>query len=128
MMAARFNSTPQSHVIEVASNDGYLLQHFVNKGVPVLGIEPAANVAKFAVEKSVPTRVDFFGMRLAKQLREEGVSADLIAGNNVLAQVPDLNDFIAGMKIILKHKGRRHDRVSASRQDDPGQSVRPDLS
>ena len=127
-MAARWSLGKDSKVVELASNDGYLLQHFVAMGLPVLGIESAANVAKFAVEKSVPTRVDFFGMRLAKQLREEGVSADLIAGNNVLAQVPDLNDFIAGMKIILKPKGRRHDRVSASRQDDRGQSVRPDLS
>jgi SAM-dependent methyltransferase len=104
-MATRWKLGKDSKVVELASNDGYLLQHFVAMGVPVLGIEPAANVAKFAVEKGVPTRVDFFGVRLARQLVSEGVTADLIAGNNVLAQVPDLNDFIAGMKIILKPKG-----------------------
>ena len=104
-MAERWKLGKDSKVVELASNDGYLLQHFVAMGVPVLGIEPATNVAKFAVEKGVPTRVDFFGVRLAEQLREDGVSADLIAGNNVLAQVPDLRDFIAGIKIILKPKG-----------------------
>ena len=104
-MVERFGLDASSLVMEIASNDGYLLQHFVKIGVPVLGIEPAANVAKFAVEKGVPTRVDFFGVRLATELRAQGVMADLIAGNNVLAQVPDLNDFIAGIKIILKTKG-----------------------
>jgi hypothetical protein len=74
-------------------------------GVPVLGVEPAGNVAKFAVEKGVPTRVDFFGVRLAKALAAEGKMADLIAANNVLAQVPDLNDFVAGIKILLKSSG-----------------------
>jgi SAM-dependent methyltransferase len=105
MIAERLNLGPQSLVVELASNDGYLLQHFDPLGVPVLGIEPAANVAKIAKDKGVPTRVDFFGVRLAKELVSEGISADVIAGNNVLAQVPDLNDFVAGMKILLKPEG-----------------------
>ncbi|WFP62617.1 class I SAM-dependent methyltransferase [Mesorhizobium sp. WSM4904] len=94
-----------SFVVELASNDGYLLQHFLPLGVPVLGVEPAANVAQAAVDKGVPTRVDFFGVRLALQMVSEGLRADLIVGNNVLAQVPDLNDFVAGMKILLKPEG-----------------------
>jgi SAM-dependent methyltransferase len=92
-------------VVEVASNDGYLLQYFVRGGVPVLGIEPAANVAKVAVEKGVPTLVRFFGTELARGLAAEGQSADLVLGNNVLAQVPDLNDFVEGLKILLKPQG-----------------------
>jgi SAM-dependent methyltransferase len=95
----------QSFVVEVASNDGYLLQYFVRRHVPVLGIEPAANVAKVAVEKGVPTLVEFFGTELAKKLAGEGRRADLIAGNNVLAQVPDLNDFVEGLKVLLKPDG-----------------------
>ncbi|TGS65823.1 class I SAM-dependent methyltransferase [Mesorhizobium sp. M3A.F.Ca.ET.201.01.1.1] len=94
-----------SLAVELASNDGYLLQHFLPLGVPVLGVEPAANVARAALEKGVPTRVDFFGVRLAIQMVTEGLRADLIIGNNVLAQVPDLNDFVAGMKILLKPQG-----------------------
>jgi SAM-dependent methyltransferase len=94
-----------SLVVELASNDGYLLQHFLPLGIPVLGIEPAANVAKVAVEKSIPTRVDFFGTRLAAELIASGIHADLIVGNNVLAQVPDLNDFVAGMARLLKPEG-----------------------
>jgi hypothetical protein len=94
-----------SFAVELASNDGYLLQHFLPLGVPVLGVEPAANVARAAVEKGVPTRVDFFGVRLALQMVAEGLRADLIIGNNVLAQVPDLNDFVAGIKILLKPEG-----------------------
>ena len=92
-------------MIEVASNDGYLLQYFVKRQVPVLGIEPAANVAKVAVEKGVPTLVKFFGTQLAKELVAEGKSADLVLGNNVLAQVPDLNDFVEVRKIsrFLSH-------------------------
>jgi hypothetical protein len=104
-MIARFGLNNQSLAVEVASNDGYLLQYFVQRDVPVLGIEPAANVAKVAVEKGVPTLVEFFGTRLAKQLVAEGRSADLVLGNNVLAQVPDLNDFVAGLKILLKPNG-----------------------
>ncbi|MDB5561618.1 MAG: methyltransferase [Hyphomicrobiales bacterium] len=101
----RLSLARDSLVIELASNDGYLLQHFAPLGVPVLGIEPAANVARAAIEKGVPTRVDFFGVRLAETLIEEGISADLIIGNNVLAQVPDLNDFVAGMQMILNPEG-----------------------
>lgn len=104
-MATRFGLGPQSFVVEVASNDGYLLQYFVRQGVPVLGIEPAANVARVAVEKSVPTTVRFFGARLAEELASEGRRADLVIGNNVLAQVPDLNDFVEGLKILLKPNG-----------------------
>ena len=104
-MIKQFGLNEQCLVVEVASNDGYLLQYFVQRNVPVLGIEPAANVAKVAVEKGVPTSVRFFGTQFAKELVGEGRSADLIAGNNVLAQVPDLNDFVEGLKILLKPDG-----------------------
>jgi len=104
-MKDRFGLDQNSFVVEVASNDGYLLQYFVRRDVPVLGIEPAANVAKVAVEKGVPTLVRFFGTELATQLAAEGKRADLVLGNNVLAQVPDLNDFVEGLKIILKPEG-----------------------
>ncbi len=101
----RFGLGRDSLVVELASNDGYLLQHFLPKGIPVLGIEPAANVAAAATEKGVPTVIDFFGTKLAAKLAAEGRRADLIAGNNVLAQVPDLNDFVAGMPMILAPEG-----------------------
>jgi 2-polyprenyl-3-methyl-5-hydroxy-6-metoxy-1,4-benzoquinol methylase len=104
-MITRFGLNRQSSVVEVASNDGYLLQYFVQRSVPVLGIEPAANVAKVAVEKGVPTLVKFFGAQLAEDLASEGQRADLVLGNNVLAQVPDLNDFVEGLKILLKPDG-----------------------
>jgi SAM-dependent methyltransferase len=104
-MKARFGLGKQSFVVEVASNDGYLLQYFVKREVPVLGIEPAANVATVAVAKGVPTLVRFFGTKLAKELAGEGRCADLVLGNNVLAQVPDLNDFVEGLKIMLKPEG-----------------------
>ncbi len=91
--------------MELASNDGYLLQYFVKKGIPVLGVEPAANVAKAAEEKGVPTLVKFFGCQTAEQMVAEGQAADLVIGNNVLAQVPDLNDFVAGIRIVLKPGG-----------------------
>lgn len=104
-MQARFGLDEKSFVAEVASNDGYLLQYFVRRGIPVLGIEPAANVAKAAVEKGVPTLVRFFGVEVARELAAEGRTADLLAGNNVLAQVPDLNDFVEGLKILLKPEG-----------------------
>jgi SAM-dependent methyltransferase len=104
-MIGRLGLNEHSFVVEVASNDGYLLQYFVRQNVPVLGIEPAANVAKVAVEKGVPTLVRFFGVELAEELAAEGRSADLILGNNVLAQVPDLNDFVEGLKIMLKPHG-----------------------
>jgi SAM-dependent methyltransferase len=104
-MVSRFGLGSRSFVVEVASNDGYLLQYFVRRQVRVLGIEPAANVAKVAVEKGVPTLVKFFGTQLANELAAEGLSADLVLGNNVLAQVPDLNDFVEGLKILLKPAG-----------------------
>jgi SAM-dependent methyltransferase len=104
-MASCFGLNESSFVVEVASNDGYLLQYFVRRGVPVLGIEPAANVAKVAVEKGVPSLVRFFGTQLANELATEGRHADLVLGNNVLAQVPDLNDFVEGLKILLKPDG-----------------------
>ncbi len=104
-MRVRFNLGDQSFVAEVASNDGYLLQYFVRMGISVLGIEPAANVAEAAVEKGVPTLVRFFGTEVATTLASEGRTADLVAGNNVLAQVPDLNDFVEGLKILMKPEG-----------------------
>ena len=104
-MIDRFGLGPKSFVVEVASNDGYLLQYFVKEGVPVLGIEPASNVAKVAEEKGVPTLNRFFGTQLALELASEGKTADLIVGNNVLAQVPDLNDFVEGLKLLLKPQG-----------------------
>src|SRR5713226_9246942 len=104
-MLERFRLSRKSLVVELASNDGYLLQYFVQKNVPVLGIEPAANVAKVAEEKNVPTVVKFFGKKVAAELAAEGKQADLLVGNNVLAQVPDLGDFVAGMKLLLKPRG-----------------------
>ena len=104
-MIERFGLGKDSFVVEVASNDGYLLQYFVKRGVPVLGIEPAANVAKVAIEKGVPSLTRFFGTQLALELAAKGKTADLIAGNNVLAQVPDLNDFVEGLKLVLKPEG-----------------------
>jgi SAM-dependent methyltransferase len=104
-MIDRFGIGSRHHVVELASNDGYLLQHFVAEGVPATGIEPAANVAKVAVNKGVPTIVKFFGEETARGLAKEGLGADLLVGNNVLAQVPDLNDFVRGMKILLKPDG-----------------------
>ena len=105
MIKDRIGLGANSFVIEIASNDGYLLQHFAPLGVPVLGIEPAANVAKVAQEKGVPTRVGFFGTALAQQLVAEGYKADLVAANNVLAHVPDINDFVAGIRLLLKPEG-----------------------
>ena len=104
-MKSRFNLNGQSFIAEVASNDGYLLQYFVRMGIPVLGIEPAKNVAVEAEQKGVPTLVRFFGREVATMLAEKGQRADLVAGNNVLAQVPDLNDFVEGLKILLKPEG-----------------------
>ena len=92
-------------MVELASNDGYLLQHLVAAGIPCLGIDPAANVANAAEERGVPTVVAFFGRDLAHQLVDEGKRASLIIGNNVLAQVPDLNDFVAGVPILLGDDG-----------------------
>lgn len=105
MIVERLGLDRSHRVVELASNDGYLLQHFVAKGIPVLGIEPAGNVAEAAVKKEVPTVVEFFGESVAHRLVAEGVRADLIIGNNVLAHVPNLNDFVRGMKILLKPRG-----------------------
>jgi hypothetical protein len=105
MAVERFGLGSNSQVFEIASNDGYLLQHFEQFGVPVLGIEPAANVADAARRKNVPTLVEFFGLSLAQRLVSEGRRADLIIGNNVLAQVPDLSDFTAGMAHLLAPSG-----------------------
>jgi SAM-dependent methyltransferase len=104
LMIERFDLGEASHVIEIASNDGYLLQYFHERQIPVLGIEPAANVAKVALQKGIPTLVEFFGRETARSLVAES-AADLLLGNNVLAHVPDLNDFVAGMKILLKPGG-----------------------
>jgi SAM-dependent methyltransferase len=103
-MTNRFNLGAESHVVEIASNDGYLLQFFHERQIPVLGIEPAANVAKVALQKGIPTLVEFFGVQTAGSLAEDS-TADLLLGNNVLAHVPDLNDFVAGMKVLLKAGG-----------------------
>jgi SAM-dependent methyltransferase len=104
-MIERFGLTPANQVMEIASNDGYLLQHFVARGVPVLGIEPAANVAQVAIDKGVPTRVEFFGVETARAIARERGRPDLLLGNNVLAHVPDLNDFVGGMKCLLAPGG-----------------------
>ena len=104
-MIARFGFGPKSQVIEIASNDGYLLQYFKQKGVPVLGIEPARNVAEAAVAKGIPTLTRFFGVETANELAAQGKRADLLLGNNVLAHVPGLNDFVSGMKVVLKPEG-----------------------
>ncbi|WP_109314029.1 class I SAM-dependent methyltransferase [Ruegeria sp. AU67] len=101
-MKDRFELGSDSQVVEVASNDGYLLQHFVALGIPCYGVEPAENVAQVAIDKGVPTEVAFFGVETAQKLAAQGRQADLILGKNVLAQVPDLNDFVAGLKIMMK--------------------------
>ncbi len=105
MVIERFGLNDQNFVVELASNDGYLLQYFVEKNIPALGVEPAVNVAKVAVEKGVPTLVEFFGTVCARQMVANGQQADLIIGNNVLAQVTDLNDFVAGIQLLLKPGG-----------------------
>ena len=105
MIVERANLGPDSLVVELASNDGYLLQHFLPHGIPVLGIDPAKNVAAAAIERGVPTLTEFFGLELAGRLVDEGRSADLVLGNNVLAQVPDINDFVAGVKLLLAPGG-----------------------
>jgi SAM-dependent methyltransferase len=105
MIRKRLSLGPKSQVFEIASNDGYLLQHFLPLGVPVTGIEPAGNIAEVARQKNIPTLVEFFGVKLAQRLISEGKRADLIIGNNVLAQVPDLNDFAEGMAMLLAPNG-----------------------
>src|SRR5258708_20712258 len=110
--------------VELGSNEGCVLQYFVEKGIPVLGVEPAVNVAKVAEKKGVPTLVKFFGCQTARQMVADGQAADLIIGNNVLAQVPDLNDFVGGIQILLKSGGvatlefPHLERLMADNQDD----------
>jgi len=101
----RFGLGPKSQVIEIASNDGYLLKNFVDRGIPALGIEPAANVAEAAQKLGIPTEVRFFGREAARDLVARGLSADLLLGNNVLAHVPDLDDLVGGLAILLKDAG-----------------------
>ena len=105
MMISRFGFKQNSLVTEIASNDGYLLQFFKEQNVPVLGIEPTANTAAVAIKKGIPSVVDFFGVRLATTLVNEGKKTDLLLGNNVLAHVPDIMDFVGGMKLLLKPNG-----------------------
>lgn len=105
MITAKLGLGPKTQVIEIASNDGYLLQYFVKRGIPVLGIEPAANIAPAAEKKGVKTIVKFFGQQTAQELVAEGIQADLLLGNNVLAHVPDINDFVQGTKILLGADG-----------------------
>jgi SAM-dependent methyltransferase len=105
MITDRFKLNERSQVIEIASNDGYLLQYFVKKSIPVLGIEPTLNTAEAARQKGVNTLVEFFGTALAEKLVQKGTHADLLLGNNVLAHVPDIVDFVKGMKIILNPAG-----------------------
>jgi SAM-dependent methyltransferase len=105
MITERLGLGPDSFVVELASNDGYLLQYFVQRGVPCLGIEPAVNVAKDAEARGVPTDVSFFDEAKGRAMAAEGKHADLVLGNNVLAQVPDLNTFVAGIAHILKPTG-----------------------
>ena len=105
MISDRLDLGADSRVVELASNDGYLLQHFVAKSIPCMGVEPAANVAQAAIDKGIPTTVRFFGQATAEHVAKEFGSADLIVGNNVLAHVPDLNDFVAGIKKLLAPGG-----------------------
>ncbi len=105
LMVERFGFDSNSQIVEIASNDGYLLQYFKKLGIPVLGIEPAKNVAKVAQEAGIPTVVKYFGTHTARELANDGKKADLLLGNNVLAHVPDLNDFVAGLKCLLKPNG-----------------------
>jgi len=105
LMKSRFDLGPDSFVVELGSNDGYLLQHFLKLGQRVLGVEPAANVAETARSRGIPTRTTFFGTQTAREVVTEHGRADLIAANNVLAQVPELNDFVAGMAYLLAPQG-----------------------
>ncbi|MFL9455829.1 MULTISPECIES: methyltransferase domain-containing protein [Nostocales] len=105
MAVERFQLNYKSQVVEIASNDGYLLQYFVSKDIPALGIEPAANIAEVAIKKGIPTVVKFFGEETAREQLAKGKQADLLIGNNVLAHTPYLNDFVKGLKILLKEQG-----------------------
>ena len=105
MISERLGLGADSLAVELASNDGYLLQYFIKKGIPTLGVEPAVNVAKAAEQRGVPTLVKFFGCQTAREMIRRGQAADLVIANNVLAQVPDLNDFVGGIRIVLKPRG-----------------------
>ena len=105
VMQERLSLDGNAQVIELASNDGYLLQYFQEAGIAVLGVEPAANVAQVALDKGIPTLIEFFGVETAKRMANEGIFADLLLGNNVLAHVPDLNDFVSGLRLVLKPAG-----------------------
>lgn len=105
MMVNRFGFNQQSLIVEIASNDGYLLQYFKEKNIPVLGVEPTANTAEVARGKGIESINDFFGTRLAKEMAAKNIKADLLLGNNVLAHVPDIVDFVAGMKMVLNERG-----------------------
>jgi hypothetical protein len=105
MMTNRFGLNQSSKVIEIASNDGYLLQYFKERDIPVLGVEPTENTAKVAISKGIETVTEFFGTSFANRMANKGIKADLLLGNNVLAHVPDINDFVGGMKIILNKEG-----------------------
>src|SRR5262249_11116696 len=105
MITARLGLTAASRVVELGSNDGYLLQYFIAQGVPVLGVEPARNVAQAAIARGVPTVTKLFGRTTARELVADGIRPDLICGANVLAQVPDVNDFVAGIALLLKPGG-----------------------
>ena len=128
MALRRFALDSSSLVVELASNDGYLLKNFVQSGIPVLGIDPSDTVAAAAQKIGVPTLVEFFGERLARELKSGGRQADLIIANNVLAHVPQLNDFVAGIAVLLKARRHGDDRISASPQVDRAGRVRHDLS
>lgn len=104
-MIDRLELSENQQVVEIASNDGYLLQYFLDKGISVLGIEPTANTAKVAIEKGIDSLVEFFGENLAFDLQNKSIQADLLIGNNVLAHVPDINDFVKGLKLLLKPEG-----------------------
>jgi SAM-dependent methyltransferase len=105
MIIDRLHLTSDSHVIEIASNDGYLLQYFKDQGIPCLGIEPASACAQAARRKGIEVVTEFFGVELARRLVQDGKQADLLIGNNVLAHVPNINDFVRGLKIVLKEEG-----------------------
>ena len=105
MMTVRFNLGESSQVIEIASNDGYLLQYFKEYNIPVLGVDPTANTASIAISKGIPTIIDFFGSELANKFKYQGIKADLILGNNVLAHTPNIDDFVQGVKIAMKENG-----------------------
>lgn len=105
LMQQKFAFNSKSLIVEIASNDGYLLQYFKDKNIPILGIEPTKNTAKVAIEKGIPTITEFFGVKLAQKLLTEGRKANLLLGNNVLAHVPDILDFVGGMKILLSATG-----------------------